>query len=116
MPVADRDSGFVIGGYWSEELLATRNALLMKFDQDFDSVWSIVQHDTVVASEIRDVAITSEYEYHAAGVSAAPIPHGYYLRTEVDPAAPIQHAPEPFGLLTPADDAFFTVDTMRFRW
>lgn len=116
LPVADRDSGFVIGGYWSEELLATRNALLMKFDQDFDSVWSILQYDTVIATEIRDVAVTPDFEYHAAGIFAEPIPHGYYLRTEVDPAAPLQHHPEPFGLLVPGEDAFFTVDTMRFRW
>ncbi|MCB9366909.1 MAG: T9SS type A sorting domain-containing protein [Calditrichaeota bacterium] len=114
--VADRDSGFVIGGYWSEQLLATRNAFLMKFDQNFDSVWAIVRYDTLNSSEFRDVAVDSEFRYHAAGVRNTPIPHGFYMLTVADPAAPVEHPPLPFSLLTPADDALVLVDSIRFSW
>ncbi len=114
--IADRDTGFIIAGYWSEEHLATRNALLMKFDQNFDSVWAVVMTDTVNASEFRDVALDDMYQYHAAGIRLTPLPHGFYVTTDVDPAAPIQHAPDPFSLITPEDSAFFVVDTMRFTW
>lgn len=116
LPVADRDSGFVIGGYWSEEHLATRNAFLMKYDQEFDSLWSIIQLDTVNSSEFRDLAVDSSFRYHATGVRNTGLPHGYYVVTSVDPAAPLQHNPDPFSLLTPPDNALFTVDTIRFRW
>lgn len=115
-PVADRDSGFVIGGYWSEELLGTRNAFLMKYGQDFDSLWTITQYDTANASEFRDVEVDSLYRYHAAGIRNTGLPHGYYVVTSVDPSAPLQHYPNPFSLLTPEDNSFFTVDTIRFRW
>ncbi|MCL4306049.1 T9SS type A sorting domain-containing protein [bacterium] len=114
--VADRDSGFVVGGYWSEQHLGTRNAFLMKFDQDFDSVWTIVFNDTVNSSEFRDVALDASFRYHAAGIRSTPLPHGFYMKTDVDPSAPVQHSPLPFSLLLPDDGAFFTTDTMRFRW
>lgn len=114
--ITDRDSGFIVAGYWSEEHLATRNAFMMKFNQDFDSVWAIVMLDTVNATEFRDIALDGSYRYHAAGVHLSPLPHGYHVVTDVDPAAPVQHAPDPFSLLTPEDDAFYLVDTMRFTW
>lgn len=114
--VSDRDSGFVIAGYWSEELLGTRNAYLMKFDQNFDSVWAIVLTDTLNASEFRDVVLDGAHRYHAAGVRYSPIPHGYHVVTDVDPAAPVQHAPDPFTLISPGDSSFFVVDTIRFTW
>jgi len=116
LPVADRDSGFVIGGYWSESLLGTRNAFLMKYDQDFDSVWSLTRYDTVNATEFRDVALSADFRYHLAGTRFTNAPHGFYVQTSIDPAAPVQHQPDPFSLLSPADDAFFTVDTIRFTW
>jgi len=116
LPVADRDSGFVIGGYWSEQHLGTRNAFLLKYDQDFDSMWTVIQFDTVVTSEFRDVAVDSLFRYHAAGIRNTGLPHGYYAVTTVDPAAPLQHNPDPFSILSPADNAFFTVDTIRFTW
>ena len=116
LPVADRDSGFVIGGYWSEPLLGTHNAFLMKYDQNFDSLWTILEYDTVNSSEFRDVAIDTLYRYHAVGIRHTDFPHGYYVRTDVDPRAPLQHNPEPFDLISPEDGAFFTVDTIRFRW
>jgi len=114
--VMDRDSGFVVGGYWSEELLGTHNAFLLKIDQDLDSVWAQVLVDSAVAAELRDVVIDSDYRYRAAGVTTTGIPHGFYLMTDVDPAAPVQHGPEPFSLLTPASDALVVTDTIRFRW
>jgi hypothetical protein len=116
LPVADRDSGFVIGGYWSESLLGTHNAFLMKYDQDFDSLWAMVRHDTANYSEFRDVELDTLYRYHAAGIRFTNFPHGYYLRTSPDPSAPIQHPPDPFELISPDNDAFFTVDSIRFTW
>ncbi|MCC6477255.1 T9SS type A sorting domain-containing protein [bacterium] len=114
--VMDRDTGFVIGGYWSEQLLGTRNALLMKFDQDFDSVWAVVMNDTVNSSEIRDIEVDRGYRYHAAGVRFTDFPHGYYLVTASDPAAPIQHAPDPFNLFAPDDSAFLIGSSIFFSW
>ncbi len=114
--VADRDTGFIVGGYWSEQLLGTHNAFLLKIDQDFDSIWAIVPVDTSVATEFRDVEVDEDYHYHAAGLSSSGIPHGFYVQTGVDPAAPVQHDPEPFSLITPASGGLILTDTIRFRW
>ncbi|MBU0690945.1 hypothetical protein KKH18_03935, partial [bacterium] len=115
LAVADNDSGFVIAGYRSVDSSGVHNALLMKINQDGDSLWSIVVEDTI-RSEFNDVAVDSSYRYYAVGVSQPAAEYGFYLMTDPDPAAPIEHPPNPFALLTPAADDTLFEGNIVFTW
>lgn len=115
LAVADHDSGFVIAGYWSVDSSGVHNALLMKIDQDGDSLWSILVEDTI-RTEFSDVTIDSGYRYYAVGVRQPSAEYGYYLVTAPDPSAPVEHPPNPFALLTPAADDTLYEGSIVFTW
>ena len=112
----DADSGFVIAG-WSDGLAAeTRSAVLMKFDQNGDSLWTIAFSDTSGNIELADVAQDSNFHYHAVGKRNTDFDHGFYIQTDTDPRVGGQYPPNHFSLLLPDNGDTLTQDTIYFDW
>ena len=112
---ADNDTGFVIAGYRSVDTSGVHNAMLMKFNEDGDSLWSIIVEDTI-RTEFHAVAVDSGYRYYAVGVTQPAAEYGFYLMTDPDPAAPIQHPPNPFSLISPGAGDTLLEGNIVFEW
>jgi hypothetical protein len=135
LPVDDNDNGCLLGGYLSEMLISidslhidsldttiaifdtaiVTQGLLLKLNANGDSVWAIVMQDSV-DTEFADVALDASYKYYAAGLRRPNAEYGYYLVTDPDPAAPVQHPPNPFNLLAPADGDTLGAGNIQFNW
>ncbi len=112
----DADSGFVVAG-WSDGVIAnTRSGLLLKFDQDGDSLWAIVVGDTGYTTELADVVQDSAFAYRAVGMRHTQFDHPLYVQTQTDPRAGGNQPPGHFALLAPEDQDTLSQDTILFDW
>lgn len=112
----DADSGYVVAG-WSDGVIAgTRSGLLMKFDQDGDSLWAIAVGDTNYATELADVVQDSAFAYRAVGKRHTQFDYPLYLQTQADPRAGGNQPPGHFVLLVPEDRDTLSQDTILFDW
>ena len=112
----DADSGFVVAG-WSDGLsIHGRCAILLKFDQNGDSLWAITIGDTVADYEFADVLQDSNFHYHAVGRRDEDFDHGFYLQTDADPRVGGTHPPNHFSLISPNEGDTLRQDTIFFDW